>query len=76
TEAPSTDFFMLPNLVLSLVERILNQALKLDTSLSGKLAAVKHQRLVVDVRGSQLKLLLVFSDKQLHLYSATSDTDA
>lgn len=76
TEAPSNDFFMLPNLVLSLVERILNQALKLDTSLSGKLAAVKHQRLVVDVRGSQLKLQLVFSDKQLHLYSATSDTDA
>ncbi|TMP02682.1 ubiquinone carrier protein [Pseudoalteromonas sp. S3178] len=70
------EFFMLPNFVLSLIERVLNQALKLDPQLSQKLSAVKHQRLVVEVRDWQQSIQLIYSDEQLHLYSALNNENA
>jgi len=70
------EFFMLPNFVLSLIERVLNQALKLDPQLSQKLSAVKHQRLVVEVRDWQQNIQLIYSDEQLHLYSALNNENA
>ena len=73
------EFFMLPNFVLSLIERVLNQALKLDPQLSQKLSAVKHRRLVVEVRDWQQSIQLIYSDEQLqqlHLYSALNNENA
>ncbi|KTF11736.1 SCP2 sterol-binding domain-containing protein [Pseudoalteromonas carrageenovora] len=70
------EFFMLPNFVLSLIERVLNQALELDPQLSQKLSAVKHQRLVVEVRDWQQSIQLIYSDEQLHLYSALNNENA
>ncbi|WP_166110010.1 SCP2 sterol-binding domain-containing protein [Pseudoalteromonas sp. Z9A5] len=72
----TSTFFMLPNFVLSLIERILNQALKLDPQLSQKLSAVEQQRLVVEVRNWQQTIQLVFADKKLHLYTAQSSDNA
>ncbi|MEL0634281.1 SCP2 sterol-binding domain-containing protein [Pseudoalteromonas carrageenovora] len=70
------EFFMLPNFVLSLIERVLNQALNLDPQLSQKLSTVKHQRLVVEVRDWQQSIQLIYSDEQLHLYSALNNENA
>jgi ubiquinone biosynthesis protein UbiJ len=75
-ESNSSHFFMIPNFVLSLIERVLNQALKLDPSLLQKLSAVKHRRLVVDIRDWQQKIQLVFTDNQLHLHTANTIDDA
>jgi ubiquinone biosynthesis protein UbiJ len=72
----TSTFFMLPNFVLSLIERILNQALKLDPQLSQKLSAVEQQRLVVEVRDWQQTIQLVFADEKLHLYTAQSSDNA
>ncbi|MBB1452022.1 SCP2 sterol-binding domain-containing protein [Pseudoalteromonas sp. SG43-1] len=74
--AMSSEFFMLPNFVLSLIERVLNQALSLDPQLSQKLNAVKHKRLVVEIRDWQQSIQLVYSADQLHLYSAQSNENA
>jgi len=73
---PSSHFFMLPSFILSLIERVLNQALKLDPTLPLKLNPVKHQRLIVEVRDWQQKIQLVFTDNQLHLYDAQTSDDA
>ena len=75
TEKTSDDtnistFLMLPNFVLSLVERILNQALKLDPNVAQKLNTVKQQRLLVEVRDWQQTIQVVFADEKLHLYAA------
>ncbi|MBQ4800592.1 SCP2 sterol-binding domain-containing protein [Pseudoalteromonas sp. MMG006] len=70
------EFFMLPNFILSLIERVLNQALNLDPQLSQKLSTVKHQRLVVEVRDWQQSIQLIYSDEQLHLYSALNNENA
>ena len=70
------EFFMLPNFLLSLIERVLNQALNLDPQLSQKLSTVKHQRLVVEVRDWQQSIQLIYSDEQLHLYSALNNENA
>jgi len=74
--AMTPEFFMLPNFVLSLIERVLNQALSLDPQLPQKLSAVKHQRLVVEIRDWQQSIQLVYSAEQLHLYSAQSNENA
>ena len=66
----TSTFLMLPNFVLSLVERILNQALKLDPNVAQKLNTVKQQRLLVEVRDWQQTIQLVFADEKLHLYAA------
>jgi len=70
------EFFMLPNFVLSLIERVLNQALNLDPQLSQKLSAVKHQCLVVEVRNWQQSIQLVYSAEQLHLFTAQNNENA
>jgi ubiquinone biosynthesis protein UbiJ len=72
----TSTFFMLPNFVLSLIERVLNQALKLDPQLLPKLNAVKQQRLVIEVRDWQQTIQLVFADDKLHLYSAQNSDNA
>ncbi|ALQ09601.1 MULTISPECIES: ubiquinone biosynthesis accessory factor UbiJ [Pseudoalteromonas] len=72
----TSTFFMLPNFVLSLIEHVLNQALKLDPKLSKKLNEVKELRLVVEVRDWQQTIQLVFADKKLHLYTAQSSDNA
>lgn len=72
----ASTFFMLPNFALSLIERVLNQALKLDPHLSTKLNAVKYQRLVVEVRDWQQTIQLVFADDKLHLYTANNNESA
>ena len=66
----TSTFLMLPNFVLSLVERILNQALKLDPNVAQKLNTVKQQRLLVEVRDWQQTIHVVFADEKLHLYAA------
>ena len=66
----TSTFLMLPNFVLSLVERILNQALKLDPNVAHKLTTVKQKRLLVEVRDWQQTIQLVFADEKLHLYAA------
>jgi ubiquinone biosynthesis protein UbiJ len=66
----TSTFLMLPNFVLSLVERILNQALKLDPNVAHKLTTVKQKRLLVEVRDWQQTIQLVFADEKLHLYTA------
>ena len=66
----TSTFLMLPNFVLSLVERILNQALKLDPNVAQKLNTVKQQRLLVEVRDWQQTIQVVFADEKLHLYAA------
>ena len=57
----TSTFLMLPNFVLSLVERILNQALKLDPNVAQKLNTVKQQRLLVEVRDWQQPVWFVSS---------------
>ena len=66
----TSTFLMLPNFVLSLVERILNQALKLDPNVAHKLTTVKQKRLLVEVRDWQQTTQVVFADEKLHLYAA------
>ncbi|MEM6983460.1 MAG: SCP2 sterol-binding domain-containing protein [Pseudomonadota bacterium] len=68
-------FFMLPSFVLSLIEQVLNQALKLDPSLVDKLKAVEHQRLLVEVRDWQQKIAITYANQQLHLYTALAHAD-
>ena len=76
-EQPATSsFFMLPSFVLSLIEQILNQALKLDPSLHDKLNVVEHQRLLVEVRDWQQKIVITYANQQLHLYTALEHADA
>lgn len=69
-------FFMLPSFVLSLIEQVLNQALKLDPSLLDKLKTVEHQRLLVEVRDWQQKIAITYANQQLHLYTAFEHADA
>ena len=70
---PDSQFFMLPNFVLSLIERVLNKVLQLDATLIDKLSAVKHKPLKVDIRNWQQKIVLTFDGKLLHLYSASDE---
>ncbi|WP_372761461.1 SCP2 domain-containing protein [Pseudoalteromonas sp.] len=72
-KADTSQLFMLPNLLLSGIEKILNQALKLDPSVSEKLAAVQHKRLLIEIRDWQQTVQLVFTAQHFHLYSVTSD---
>lgn len=72
----TSSFFMLPNFVLSLIEKVLNQALKLDPQLVQKLNAVKQQRLIVEIRDWQQTIQLVFANDKLHIYTALSSDHA
>lgn len=75
-EKPDSQFFMLPNFVLSLIERVLNKVLQLDATLIDKLSAVKHKPLKVDIRNWQQQIVLTFDGKLLHLYSANDENNA
>lgn len=75
-QSAESSFFMLPSFVLSLIEQVLNQALKLDPSLIDKLKAVEHQRLLVEVRDWQQKIAITYANQQLHLYTALAHADA
>lgn len=75
-QSSASSFCMLPSFVLSLIEQILNQALKLDPSLVNKLKAVEHQCLLVEVRDWQQKIAITYANQQLHLYTAVEDADA
>ena len=74
-QSAANSFFMLPSFVLSLIEQVLNQALKLDPSLVDKLKAVEHQRLLVEVRDWQQKIAITYANQQLHLYTAVEHAD-
>ena len=60
---------MVTNFLVALVERILNTSLKLDSTLNDKLTPITHKHLLIEIRDWQQQFLLVFSGKQLHLYS-------
>ena len=75
-QSAAGSFFMLPSFVLSLIEQVLNQALKLDPSLLDKLKTVEHQRLLVEVRDWQQKIAITYANQQLHLYTAIDVTSA
>ena len=62
---------MLNNFIVAIVERILNTALKLDPTLSDRLAPIAQQRLLIDIRDWQQQFLVVFTGQQLHLYNTT-----
>jgi len=63
-QSAESSFFMLPSFVLSLIEQVLNQALKLDPSLVDKLKAVEHQRLLVEVRDWQQKIAITYANQR------------
>ena len=73
---PDSQFFMLPNFVLSLIERVLNKVLQLDATLIDKLSTVKHKPLKVEIRNWQQQIALTFDGKLLHLYSASDENSA
>lgn len=60
---------MLANALLSLVERIINHVLQLDSSLKDNLAAISDKQLLIEIRDWQQRILCVYSDEQIHLYS-------
>jgi len=59
---------MLSNLAIALVERIVNATLALDKNLITQLNNVEHQRLLVEIRDWEQRLLVIFSTQKLHLY--------
>lgn len=72
----SSSFFMLSTFALTLVEQLMNRAFNLDPSLTQKLSAVEHQSFVIDIRDWQQKFKLIYTHKQLHLYSITTESSA
>jgi ubiquinone biosynthesis protein UbiJ len=60
---------MLANALLSLVERVVNHVLQLDTSLKDRLAAIADKQLLIEIRDWQQRILCVYSKEQMHLYS-------
>lgn len=57
---------MLANALLSLVERIINHVLQLDSSLKDNLAAISDKQLLIEIRDWQQRILCVYSDEQIH----------
>lgn len=76
TKTLDSQFFMLPNFVLSLIERVLNKVLQLDASLINSLCGVAHKPLKVEIRDWQQHIILTFDGKLLHLYSASKEDAA
>ncbi|MCF7519985.1 MULTISPECIES: SCP2 sterol-binding domain-containing protein [Pseudoalteromonas] len=60
---------MLANALLSLVERVVNHVLQLDNSLKDRLAAIADKQLLIEIRDWQQRILCVYSNEQIHLYS-------
>lgn len=60
---------MLTNFLVAVVERILNTALVLDSTLIAKLKPVTQQRLLIDIRDWQQQFVVVFTGQNLHLYN-------
>ncbi|MBQ4834490.1 SCP2 sterol-binding domain-containing protein [Pseudoalteromonas sp. MMG010] len=71
----ASQFLLLPQIVLSIIEKVLNQVLVLDPLLSQSLETIQHKRLIVEIRDWQQALQIVFDGKRLHLFTAARDSD-